>query len=84
MASLEELEERVAQIEARVQQLFEHLDVAPRDGAAGSDLDPNDDPEIQDLLAKGNEAQAIKRYHERTGVDMSEAKQAIERAQQAG
>ena len=39
------------------------------------------DPEIQDLLAKGNEAQAIKRYRERTGVGIAEAQQAIERAQ---
>ena len=80
MASLEDLEQRLSQIEARVQQLFDHLDIAPRDRAEGSELDPNDDPEIQDLLAKGNEAQAIKRYHEVTGVGLDEAKRAIERA----
>ena len=81
MASLEDLEQRLSLIEARVQQLFEHLNIAPREGAEGAELDPNADPEIQDLLAKGNEAQAIKRYHEVTGVGLDEAKQAIERAQ---
>lgn len=84
MASLEDLEQRLSLIEARVRQLFEHLDIAERKEAEGAELDPNDDPEIQDLLAKGNEAQAIKRYHEVTGVGLDEAKQAIERAQEAG
>ena len=86
----EELEKRLALMEVRLEQLFEHLNLTPRGGAGagghheGEGLDPNDDPEIQDLLAKGNEAQAIKRYHEVTGVGLDEAKQAIERAQQAG
>jgi ribosomal protein L7/L12 len=84
MASLEDLEQRLSLIEARVQQLFEHLNIDPREGAEGAELDPNDDPEIQDLLAKGNEAQAIKRYHEVSGVGLDEAKRAIERAQEEG
>jgi len=84
-----ELEKRVALIEARLQQLFEHLDIEPRAPEIGfgtdpSELDPNDDPEIQDLLAKGNEAQAIKRYHEITGVSLDEAKRAIAQAQSGG
>jgi ribosomal protein L7/L12 len=84
-----EIEERLALIEARLQQLFEHLDIAPRAASEEglspdpTELDPNDDPEIQDLLAKGNEAQAIKRYHEVTGVTLEEAKRAIEQAQSA-
>ena len=69
---LHEVKERLALIEARLQQLFEHLDIAPREGSAGGD------PEIEDLLAKGNEAQAIKRYTELTGASLREAKQAIE------
>jgi ribosomal protein L7/L12 len=81
-----DIEKRLALIEVRLEQLFEHLDVAPRggSGAAGSgivELDPNDDPEIQDLLAKGNEIQAVKRYSELTGLGPKEAKEAIERAQ---
>ena len=64
-------------IEARLEQLFEHLDLTPRGGAGagghheGEGLDPNDDPEIQDLLAKGNTGQATKRYQERTGASAS-------------
>jgi ribosomal protein L7/L12 len=85
-----EIEKRLALIETRLEQLFEHLAIKPRgDGGfgAGGDpepIDPNSDPEIQDLLAKGNEIQAVKRYHELTGLGLAEAKAAIERAQAEG
>ena len=81
-----EIRQRLALVEARLQQLFEHLDIAPRGGGSASgsepvELDPNQDPEIQDLLAKGNETQAIKRYRELSGLGLEEAKEAIDRAQ---
>ena len=90
-----EIKQRLALIEARLQQLFEHLDVKPRADAAGGGgwwgggeegeaPDPSDDPEIQDLLAKGNEIQAIKRYRELTGLGLAEAKDAIDQAQGGG
>jgi ribosomal protein L7/L12 len=82
--AVQDLRQRLSLVESQLQQLFEHLNIAPGEGAEGAELDPNDDPEIQDLLAKGNEAQAIKRYLEVTGVGLDEAKQAIERAQEAG
>ena len=85
-ASLEEqvidIEKRLALLETRLQQVFEHLDIAPREDAG--QLDPTSDPEIQDLLAKGNEAQAVKRYHELSGLGLKEAKDAIDRAQAGG
>jgi ribosomal protein L7/L12 len=71
--------ERVELLEARVEQLFDHLDVKPRGEAAG-EIDPASDPEIQDLLAKGNAEQAAKRYQERTGLSLEQAKQEIDRA----
>jgi ribosomal protein L7/L12 len=71
---------RLEQIEARLEQLFDHLDLKPRGDAVG-EIDPASDPEIQDLLAKGNAEQAAKRYQERTGVSLDEAKRAIDRAQ---
>jgi ribosomal protein L7/L12 len=74
-----EIQQRVALIESRLEQLFEHLDLAPREAPGPGDA--VDDPEIQDLLAKGNEAQAVKRYRELTGVGIAEAKKAIEQAQ---
>jgi ribosomal protein L7/L12 len=77
-----ELKQRLALVESRLEQLFEHLDIAPRDAPGPGDA--VNDPEIQDLLAKGNEAQAVKRYRELTGVSIAEAKSAIERAQSAG
>ncbi len=91
-----ELKQRIALLEARLQQVFEHLDLKPQQSAAGGDdwwggsgeegdaPDPMDDPEIQDLLVKGNEVQAIKRYRELTGLGLKEAKDAIEQAQAQG
>jgi len=86
-----EIKQRLALIETRLQQLFEHLDIAPREGAGGEggwwgggdesgSPDPTADPEIQDLLAKGNKIQAIKRYRELTGLGLKEAQEAIEGA----
>jgi len=75
-----EMEERLERIEARVDQLFDHLDLKPRGDAAG-EIDPASDPEIQDLLAKGNAEQAAKRYQERTGLSLEQAKQEIDRIQ---
>ena len=76
-----DLEQRLALVESRLQQLFEHLDLKPRGPEDDAGSDPAQDPEIQDLLAKGNEAQAVKRYRELTGADPADAESAIERAQ---
>jgi ribosomal protein L7/L12 len=83
-----EIKQRLALVESRLQQLFEHLDLRPRESAGGGSWgggeeeapDPASDPEIQDLLVKGNEIQAIKRYRELTGLGLAEAKEAIEQA----
>jgi ribosomal protein L7/L12 len=76
-----EIQQRVELIESRLEQLFEHLDLKPR---AGDERDAAEDPEIQDLLVKGNEAQAVKRYRELTGAGIAEAQKAIKDAQDAG
>ena len=76
-----ELQQRLAMVESRLEQLFEHLDLKPR---GGNEADAAQDPEIQDLLAKGNEAQAVKRYRELTGAGIAEAQSAIRDAQGAG
>jgi ribosomal protein L7/L12 len=76
-----EIKQRLALVEARLQQLFDHLNIAPQEGDKPGEFDPNDDPEIQDLLAKGNLAQAVKRYRELTGAGIAEAQKAIESAQ---
>jgi ribosomal protein L7/L12 len=83
------IEERLALIEVRLEQLFDHLNLTPRVSAdqptqEALQQDPSSDPEIQDLLAKGNEAQATKRYQELTGASFDQAKKAIERAQADG
>ena len=74
------IEERLGLIEARLEQLFDHLDLEPR-GGARDEIDATSDPEIQDLIAKGNAEQAAKRYQERTGVSLEQAKLEIDRAQ---
>ena len=84
-----QIEERLALIEVRLEQLFEHLDLEPRSSAdeptkEALEHDPTADPEIQDLLAKGNAAQAAKRYQELAGVSEEDAARAIERAQPDG
>jgi ribosomal protein L7/L12 len=89
-----EIKQRIALLEARLQQLFEHLDLKPREGTSGeggwwggsgeAGADPIEDPEIQDLLVKGNEIQAIKRYRELTGLGLKEAKEAIARWEAPG
>jgi len=77
-----EIQQRLALVESRLQQLFEHLDVTPREAADAGDAGTAiNDPEIQDLLAKGNQAQAVKRYRELSGAGIAEAQSAIERAQ---
>jgi ribosomal protein L7/L12 len=88
-----EIKQRLALLESRLDQIFEHLQIAPRGaiqgeqgwwgggGEPGEPPDPMADAEIQDLLAKGNEMQALKRYRELTGLGLKEARQAIERAQ---
>ena len=89
-----ELKQRIALLETRLQQVFEHLDLAPRESAGGEGgwwggsgdeggtIAPMDDPEIQDLLAKGNDIMAVKRYRELTGLGLKEAKDAIDEALQ--
>jgi ribosomal protein L7/L12 len=73
-----EIKQRLALVESRLEQLFEHLGVAPQEAPGPGDA--INDPEIQDLVAKGNEAQAVKRYRELTGVGIAEAQRAIQEA----
>ena len=79
---IDEIQQRLALVESRLQQLFEHLNLRPQEDAGGAD--PAQDPEIQDLVAKGNEVQAVKRYRELTGADAEEAQRAIEGTQSDG
>ena len=81
-SDIEEIQQRLALVESRLQQLFEHLNLRPQEDAGGAD--PAQDPEIQDLVAKGNEVQAVKRYRELTGADAEEAQRAIEGTQSDG
>ena len=84
---IQALEKRMARLEELVEGLYRKLDLRPPAGGEGGRWgdseagDPIEDPEIQDLLAKGNEAQAVKRYRELSGLGLKEAQEAIERHQ---
>ena len=79
-----EIQQRLALVEARLAQLFEHLQLEPKSASEAGELDPIQDPEIQDLLAKGNKAQAVKRYREMTGAGIADAQHAIDQAESGG
>jgi ribosomal protein L7/L12 len=92
-SQIHEIKQRLAVIEAQLQQLFTHLQVEPRqlpqgatDGGGGwwgsSDeaADAGGTPpsgEVIALVEAGKEIQAIKMYREQTGLGLKEAKDAI-------
>jgi ribosomal protein L7/L12 len=76
---LRDIQQRLALVETRLEQLFEHLKITPRaPSGEGGAAEPIADAEIEDLIAKGNKAQAIKRYHELNDVDLDEARKAVD------
>jgi ribosomal protein L7/L12 len=68
-----EIKQRLALIESRMEQLFEKLDMAPRDP------DPESDAELLNLIGSGKTIEASKRYRELTGLGLAESKQAVDR-----
>jgi ribosomal protein L7/L12 len=73
-----EIEKRLALIELRLEQLFDHAGIAPVE--ARSD-DPDDVSErVRALIAEGKSAEAIKVHRDQTGISLEEAKDAVERA----
>jgi ribosomal protein L7/L12 len=87
---ISEIKQRLALIEARMEQVMERLDLAPRAGGGwwgSSDDDGPErrassaeaDPKFQELLSSGKKIEAVKRYHELTGLGLKESKDAVER-----
>jgi ribosomal protein L7/L12 len=76
MATVEELEARIARLEALVTYLYE------RTMSGLPDLDAAADPRLPDgvreALAKGDKIAAVKAYREATGADLRTAQQAID------
>ena len=70
-----EIKQRLALIEARLEQLFTHLQVAPLNSPLG---DAAVSDQVRELLAAGNKPQAIKVHREQTGLSMGEAKRALD------
>ena len=83
--------QRIAALEARVQELERRLGAADADASAaaqeasgfklasdGRPTDPATDPRIAELVGKGQKIEAIKLYRELTGAGLAEAKSAID------
>jgi hypothetical protein len=69
--TIAELDARLARIEKDMKRLFEHLGLEPDDGTGGV---PS---EVIELVREGKRLQAIKRYSELAGVDMTTAQRVI-------
>ena len=73
---------RLDELERKVDRLYEHTDIEqPQrwgfgDEPGAGDVDTSD---LELLVQQGNKIEAIKRYRERTGVGLKEAKDAIDR-----
>jgi len=70
------LRERISKLEAEVRFLYKHLNVTFEPGAY-FELDPRD-RETAEFLKKGDEMGALKSYRTTHGVDVSEAKAAVD------
>jgi ribosomal protein L7/L12 len=68
---LQDLQTRVATLEAQMSALLEHFGVMNRDGDGLQD-------EIMRLVRANQKIEAIKRYRERTGASLLEAKNYVE------
>jgi large subunit ribosomal protein L7/L12 len=84
---IDSLKERIARIEQTVEEIQDSIGGNPDSGegdgwwgdagAAKADFALSDD-EVQ-LVQNGNKIEAIKLYHERTGLGLKEAKDAVDR-----
>lgn len=73
------LKSKVSELEDKLQFLYRRFNI--------DYMDPNSDPmlapQVQDALRRGNKIEAIKIYRELTGVDLAEAKDAVDRAERS-
>ena len=73
-----EILSRLRRLEQKVEFLLSELGLAEKEAANVPQLDPWLG-EVMALLERGNKIGAIKKYRELTGVDLREAKDAIDR-----
>ena len=78
MSEIEELRARVAELERRVEALFEQTGAA--DWEADARAAPAVSPEVRALIEAGKPREAVKRYQEETGADMGAAMAALGQA----
>lgn len=73
-----ELASRLRRLEQKVDFLLNELGLAAKEAEYASRPEPWLS-EVMALLERGNKIEAIKKYRELTGVDLREAKEAVER-----
>jgi ribosomal protein L7/L12 len=73
-----QLRGRVAELEAQVKYLFQHLGVSYTPAAAGAASDPRM-AKVIEQLRKNNLIEAIKEYRAITNTGLAEAKDAVEK-----
>lgn len=84
---IESLKERIARIEKTVQEIKDSIGEPGKDEGGdwwggGDEKAPSAEeltPEEVDLIKRGNEIEAVKSYHERTGLGLKESKDAVVR-----
>lgn len=76
-ASSAAVERKVSRMERRLTGLERKLDAVI--GHLGVEIAEPEMPEVHAFLEQGKKIEAIKAYRERTGADLKEAKEAVER-----
>ena len=77
-ADIQLLRSSINELEDRLKFIYRRLNIEYAD----PNSDPVLSPQVQDALRRGNKIEAIKVYHELTGVGLAEAKDVIEKAEQ--
>jgi ribosomal protein L7/L12 len=72
--SFNRMQERIDELEKRVNILYDRMNMGYPDSAKPSLFDPR----LQEAIQKGNKIEAIKVYRELTNCDLKDAKTAVE------
>lgn len=72
-----EIERRLALIELRLEQLFEHANISPHEAPSAGSGEVSE--RVRALVAEGKTEEAIKVHSDQTGAKLEQATEAIER-----
>ena len=75
MSEIDDLRDRVEELERRVEILFSNTGALDMEELGRETPEPS--PEVRELVAKGNVKKAVKLYQEQTGADMAQTMGAL-------